>query len=50
MVLIPYFAIRVLNEALGEGTLARMFFVERQYVPRQRGSRIGPVAPGAELE
>jgi hypothetical protein len=32
MVLIPYFAIRVLSEALGEGTLTRMFFVERQPV------------------
>ena len=33
MVLIPYFAIRVLSEALGEGRLARMFFVERESVP-----------------
>jgi hypothetical protein len=30
LVLIPYFAFRVLDEALGEGTLARMFFIERQ--------------------
>jgi hypothetical protein len=29
LVLIPYFAFHVLDEALGEGTLARMFFVER---------------------
>jgi hypothetical protein len=29
IVLIPYFAFRVLNEALGEGRLARMFFLER---------------------
>ncbi len=29
LVLIPYFAFRVLDEALGEGRLARMFFVER---------------------
>src|SRR6185312_3035079 len=35
MVLIPYFAIRVLSEALGDGTLARMFFVERQPAPRK---------------
>ena len=32
LVLIPYFAIRVLSEALGEGRLARMFFVERESV------------------
>jgi hypothetical protein len=30
LVLIPYFALRVLSEALGEGRLARMFFVERE--------------------
>lgn len=35
MVLIPYFAIRVLNEALGESRLVRMFFVEREGVPRK---------------
>jgi hypothetical protein len=35
LVLIPYFAIRVLSEALGEGRLARMFFVERESVPRR---------------
>jgi len=29
LVLIPYFAFRVFGEALGEGRLARMFFVER---------------------
>jgi hypothetical protein len=29
LVLIPYFAFHVLDEALGEGRLARMFFVER---------------------
>jgi hypothetical protein len=34
LVLIPYFAIRVLSEALGEGRLARMFFVERESVQR----------------
>src|SRR4051812_32826111 len=36
MVLIPYFAIRVLSEALGEDRLARMFFVEREAVPRSK--------------
>jgi hypothetical protein len=30
MVLIPYCAFRVLDAALGEGRLARMFFVERE--------------------
>ena len=35
LVLIPYFAFRVLSEALGEGRLARMFFVERESVPRK---------------
>ena len=35
LVLIPYFAFRVLNEALGEGRLARMFFVEREPVGRR---------------
>jgi hypothetical protein len=35
MVLIPYSAIRVLSGALGEGTLGRMFFVERESVPRK---------------
>jgi hypothetical protein len=29
LVLIPFFAFRVLGEALGEGRLARMFFVDR---------------------
>lgn len=33
LVLIPYFAFHVLNEALGEGTLARMFFVELRPMP-----------------
>lgn len=31
LVLIPYFAIRVLSEALGEGKLARMLFVEGRW-------------------
>jgi hypothetical protein len=30
LVLIPFFAFRVLGDALGEGRLARMFFVERR--------------------
>jgi hypothetical protein len=30
LVLIPYFAFRVLGETLGEGRLTRMFFVERE--------------------
>jgi hypothetical protein len=30
LVLIPFFAFRVLSEALGEGRLERMFFVERE--------------------
>jgi hypothetical protein len=34
LVLIPYSAIRVLGEALGEGRLARMFFVERDPAAR----------------
>jgi hypothetical protein len=37
LVLIPFFAFRVLGEALGEGRLERMFFVEREPVkPRYR--------------
>ena len=34
LVLIPYFAFRVLGEALGEGRLTRMFFVEREPTAR----------------
>ena len=30
LVLIPFFAFRVLSEALGEGRLERMFFVDRE--------------------
>ena len=33
LVLIPYFAFHVLDEALGEGRLARMFFVEWRPMP-----------------
>jgi hypothetical protein len=35
LVLIPYFAFRVLGETLGEGRLARMFFVERDQMARR---------------
>jgi hypothetical protein len=35
LVLIPYFAFRVLGEVLGEGRLARMFFVEREPIARR---------------
>jgi hypothetical protein len=35
LVLIPFFAFRVLSEALGEGRLERMFFVTRESVPRK---------------
>ena len=38
MVLLPYCAFRVLEEALGEGRLARMFFVERETIERIKGS------------
>jgi hypothetical protein len=34
LVLVPYFAFRVLGEALGEGRLTRMFFVEREPMAR----------------
>ena len=33
LVLIPYFAMRTLSEALGDGRLVRMFFVERSSTP-----------------
>jgi hypothetical protein len=33
LVLIPYCAIEVLDEALGEGRLTRMFFLDRKNVP-----------------
>ena len=35
LVLLPYCAFRVLEEALGEGRLARMFFVEREPMERR---------------
>jgi hypothetical protein len=35
LVLLPYCAFRVLGEALGEGRLARMFFVEREPMARR---------------
>jgi hypothetical protein len=34
LVLIPYFAFHVLDDVLGEGTLRRMFFVNRDLAPR----------------
>ena len=42
LVLIPFFAFRVLSEALGEGRLERMFFVERESVPRKWGQGVTP--------
>jgi hypothetical protein len=33
LVLIPYFAFRILDEALGKGRLAGMFFVQRESLP-----------------
>jgi len=35
LVLIPYFAFRVLGEVLGEGRLTRMFFIEREPMERR---------------
>jgi len=35
LVLVPYFAFRVLGEALGEGRLMRMFFFEREPIEPQ---------------
>jgi hypothetical protein len=35
LVLIPYFAFRVLGNVLGEGKLTRMFFVERQPIDQR---------------
>jgi hypothetical protein len=37
LVLLPYCAFRVLEEALGEGRVARMFFVEREPMERRYG-------------
>jgi hypothetical protein len=42
LVLIPYFAIRVLSDALGESRLARMFFVEREAMPPKWGEGVMP--------
>ena len=39
VVLIPYSAFRVLDEVLGEGRLARMFFVEREPMERAANRR-----------
>jgi hypothetical protein len=38
LVLIPYCAIGVLSEALGEGTLTRMFFVDRGWAASSSGA------------
>jgi hypothetical protein len=38
LVLTPYFAFHVLDEALGEGRLARMFFVEREWANSSSGA------------
>jgi len=43
LVLIPFFAFRVLSEALGEGRLERMFFVERE--PMERASNAPALKP-----
>ena len=42
LVLIPYCAFRVLSDALGEGQLARMFFVERLCCMDRRVERNNP--------
>jgi hypothetical protein len=47
VVLIPYCAFRVLDEALGEGRLARMFFVEREPMELAANRRTGASARGA---
>jgi hypothetical protein len=46
LVLIPYFAASVLNEALGEGSLVRMFFGGREFVPPRFDSDL-LFAPGS---
>jgi hypothetical protein len=35
LVLIPFFAFRVLSEAIGEGRLERMFFIKRESLERR---------------
>jgi hypothetical protein len=47
LVLIPFFAFRVLSEALGEGRLERMFFVEREPMERRWGQPGEPQAVDA---
>jgi hypothetical protein len=47
LVLIPFFAFRILSDALGEGRLARMFFVEREPMQRKQG-KTGARAPGPD--
>ena len=45
LVLIPFFAFRVLSEALGDGRLERIFFVERESVERRQGILDAPKPP-----
>jgi hypothetical protein len=45
LVLIPYCAIGVLSEALGEGRLARMFFVDRQWATSPSGASTARPSP-----
>jgi hypothetical protein len=45
LVLIPYCAIGVLSEALGEGRLARMFFVDRSWATSSSGASTARPSP-----
>jgi len=45
LVLIPYCAIGVLSEALGEGRLARMFFVDRRWATSPSGASTARPSP-----
>jgi len=47
LVLIPFFAFRVLSEALDEGRLERMFFVERR--AQDVAATVREIYPGASL-
>ena len=44
LVLVPYFAFRVLDDRLGSGTLRRMFFVERAPTVRESRASNSPLA------
>jgi hypothetical protein len=48
LVLIPYFAFQVLDQELGDGTLARMFFVERAPLERAGVIPSTPAEPSAD--